>query len=413
MSLRQLLTVMIALLGATAPAWSSPALLRLSPDEIAHARALTLPEQPRAPADPSNRFADDPRAAQFGQALFLDARLSSNGQVSCATCHRPESAFADDQIFSRGLGATTRNTPSLLGSGWSRWFFWDGRSDTHWGQALSPLLDPTEQGLTRTELAAQVRRHHQAQYEAVFGRLPAVPTAPPAGPEGTPQAQAAWRALSARQRQTVDQVLANLGKALAAFQRTLYPAPARFDRFARALADGREADAQRIFNRDEVQGFRLFVGSARCIQCHNGPMFSNYQFHNTGLHDTELAQHQGHKRGMALARASDFSCLGAHSDDTGQCPSRFVGPSRDIVAGAFKTPTLRNVARTAPYMRTGELATLDEVIAHYDTGSRTPGRPGVIGNELPRLFLSRQEREQIKAFLMTLTSEHPASGADS
>lgn len=413
MSLRRHLMVMTALLGLSAPAWSNPAPLRLSPDEVAHARALALPEQPRAPADPSNRFADDPRAAQFGQALFFDVRLSANGQVSCASCHRPESAFADDQAFSRGLGVTTRNTPTLLGSGWSRWFFWDGRSDTHWGQALSPLLDPAEQGLTRTELVATVRRHHQAQYEAVFGRLPAVPTARPAGPEGTPQAQAAWRELTARQRQAIDRVLANLGKAFAAFQRTLHPAPARFDRFARALADGRDAEAQRIFNRDEVQGFRLFVGSARCIQCHNGPMFSNYQFHNTGLHDTDPVEHQGHKRGMALARASDFGCLGPHSDDSRQCPSRFVGLSRDMVAGAFKTPTLRNVARTAPYMRTGELATLDDVIAHYDAGSRTPGRAGVIGNELPRLFLSRQERDQLKAFLMTLTSAPPAPGADS
>lgn len=410
---RLFLTVLGALLGTSPLAWADPAPLRLSADEIAHARALALPEKPRPPADPSNRHADDPRAARFGQALFFDTRLSANGQVSCASCHRPDSAFADDRAFSRGLGETTRNTPTLLGSGWSRWFFWDGRSDTHWGQALSPLLDRAEHGLTRTELVAKIQQHHRLQYESVFGRLPAVPVTRSAGPEGDVRAQANWRSLPARQREAINRVLANLGKAFAAFQRTLHPAPARFDHFARALAEGRNAEAQRIFNRDEVQGFRLFVGSARCIQCHNGPMFSNYQFHNTGLHDTEPPQHQGHKRGMAQARSSDFSCLGAYSDDSAQCPSRFVGLSRDMVAGAFKTPSLRNVARTAPYMRTGELATLDDVIAHYDSGSRTPGRAGVIGNELPRLFLSDLERNQLKAFLMTLTGENPATGADS
>lgn len=385
---------------------------RFSPDELTLATSLELKSHSRPPADPSNRWADNPKAAALGKALFFDPRLSANGKISCATCHRPDTHFADTTRFSRALGSTQRNTPGLLGSSWSRWFFWDGRSDSQWAQALSPLLHPDEQGLTRTGLIHRLHQHHHASYTRLFGALPPASSLPRnAGPEGSPAAQHAWKRLSPAKRLAVNTTLANLGKAIAAYERTLIPAPARFDRFATALGRGEFAQARTTLTRDEIQGFRLFVGSARCIQCHNGPLFSNHQFHNTGLHVSDQLLHMGHADGWPRARQSDFSCLGPHSDNRQQCPSRFTGLTTNLPTGNFKTPSLRNVAHTAPYMRTGELATLDNVIEHYDLGSRTPGRPLEMGNELQRLNLTPLERQQLKAFLLTLSSESASEPA--
>lgn len=395
--------------GFTTPQ-TIPTKPRFAPDEIALAASLKLPEIPQPPADTSNRYADNKQAAAFGKALFFDTRLSANGSVACASCHRPELAFADSDRFSKGLGTALRNTPSLVGSAWSRWFFWDGRSDSQWAQALAPLLNPSEQGLTRTGLAHKIRAHYRHEYETVFGKLPSISLPHHAGSEGDLKTQAAWKALPIHKRNAVNHVLANVGKAIAAYERTLLPTPTRFDKFATALAAGRQDEARSHFTRDEMQGFRLFVGSARCIQCHNGPMLSNYQFHNTGLHESDQPLHMGHIQGIPVARASDFSCMGKYSDNPQNCPSRFVGLIQNMAAGGFKTPSLRNVSQTAPYMRTGEFATLDEVIEHYDQGARSNGRPGVIGNELARLSLTPLERKQLKAFLLTLSPDSAASG---
>lgn len=391
--------------GMPDPASTGP---RFAPDEIVLAASLKLPETLRPPADTTNRYADNPKAAALGKALFFDPRLSANGAVSCASCHQPEHVFADTVRFSRGIGTPERNTPSLIGSAWSRWFFWDGRSDSQWAQALGPLLNLKEHGLTRTGLASRIRSHYRREYEALFGKLPDAPLSFRAGPEGGAATSATWKKMPASQRTATNRVLANIGKAIAAYERTLLPAHTRFDRFAAALAEGRQDEARRHFTRDEIQGFRLFVGSARCIQCHNGPMLSNYQFHNTGLHESDQPLHMGHLQGLQDARASDFSCLGKHSDSTQNCPSRFAGLIQNMSPGGFKTPSLRNVSLTAPYMRTGEFATLDEVIEHYDQGARSSGRPGVIGNELVRLGLTPLERRQLKSFLLTLVPEPAA-----
>lgn len=377
---------------------------RFAPDEIALAASLKLDPAARPPSDASNRWADHEQAAQLGKALFFDPRLSANGRVACASCHRPEAGFADTVASSQGLAASRRNTPALFGGAWARWFFWDGRADSQWAQAIEPLLSPGEHGLTRTGLVRAVARHHGRDYVQIFGPLPVLPELA-AGPEGDARAAARWRSLPENKRRQVNQAVANIAKALAAYERTLTPAPARFDRFAAALTEGRHGEARQVLSRDEIQGFRLFVGAARCIQCHNGPLFSNQHFHNTGLHDPESDPvHVGRTSGLTLSLDNEFNCLGRYSDDTRRCALRFTGKPEQIMPGSFKTPSLRNVAQTAPYMRTGEFATLAEVIEHYDLGGRSRARPGVIGNELTRLWLDPLERRQIEAFLGTLTS---------
>ena len=129
---------------------------------------------PAAPAAPTNAVADDPAAARFGQRLFFDTRLSADGSVSCATCHDPEQSFADGLQLGEGLEQVTRHTPALWHVAHNRWFFWDGRADTLWSQALKPLETPKEHGITRLHCAHLVHDDPDLRraYEGVFGPMP-------------------------------------------------------------------------------------------------------------------------------------------------------------------------------------------------------------------------------------------------
>ncbi|MCP4333426.1 MAG: hypothetical protein GY785_12285 [Gammaproteobacteria bacterium] len=124
-----------------APAWSA--------DEILVLRSLALESLPPLPLDPSNAVADNPQAAEFGERLFLDPRLSANGGISCSTCHQPFRQFTDGMPKAQAIGTSKRNTPSIVGTAYSPWLYWDGRRDSQWAQALSPLEDPNEHGSSR------------------------------------------------------------------------------------------------------------------------------------------------------------------------------------------------------------------------------------------------------------------------
>ena len=124
------------------------------------------------PADPSNRWADDPRAADLGHRLFFDVRLSSNGRVSCASCHDPRKEFQDSTPLAQGVGTTDRRTMPIASTAYSPFLFWDGRKDSQWAQALGPLESPVEHGGKRAQYAQVIAKHYGAEYEQVFGRLP-------------------------------------------------------------------------------------------------------------------------------------------------------------------------------------------------------------------------------------------------
>jgi cytochrome c peroxidase len=349
--------------------------------ERAQILSLSLAALPAPPADASNAHADDPRAAELGRRLFHDRRLSRNGTIACANCHLPERFFMDGLPVSQGLGLARRNAPSLLGAAWSPWQFWDGRSDSLWSQVFGPLEDANEQGLSRLEIAQIVAAHYRDDYEVVFGRLPRLEGASPAD---------------------INRVVANTGKALAAFQRRLRPQPARFDAFAEALRRD-DPDALRLLGNDEQAGLRLFLGRGQCLRCHHGPLLTNHGFHNTGL---AARPGQGFDRGRAdgirQVLASEFNCRGIYSDAGGEaCPHlEFLRPGTPELVGAFKTPGLRNVAATAPYMHDGRFASLREVLEHYN---RAP-QPGMeFGHtELFPLGLTDAELLQLEAFLGTL-----------
>ena len=364
---------------------------------------LSLAALPAVPRDPSNRVADDRRAADLGHELFFDRGLSANGRVSCSSCHMPERGFQDGLRLGRGLGETSRRTIALAGVAYARWLFWDGRRDSLWAQALTPLESHVEHGITRTFAARRIATRYRRAYEDVFAELPGEVTAAlpaQAGPLGSPAQRRAWKRMTARQRDAVNQVFANLGKALAAYERMLLPAPGRFDRFAAALARQDEEAAASLLSQPEARGLMLFVGQAHCTNCHLGPLLTNGEFHNTGVPQDGARPDRGRASGLRLVVDDPFNCLGRFGDASPQeCSAlRFLVRSGPRLSGAFKVPSLRDVGGRAPYMHAGQFRTLREVLEHY----RRAPRAQVGRSELEPLALSDRQLSDIEMFLRTL-----------
>jgi len=372
-----------------------------SAGEVAAMRSLSIAGLEPLPPDPSNRFADDTAAAALGHALFFDTRFSANGRVSCASCHDPEKQFQDGTPLGQGVGRTNRRTMPVAGTAYSPWQFWDGRKDSQWAQALGPLESPVEHGGTRALYAHVLAEHYRARYERIFGPMPELAGVPRvAGPIDDPAARAAWEALPPARRDSVSRVYANIGKAIAAYERRLRPGAGRFDRYVAGVADdGRAPDG--ILSADEEAGLRLFIGRASCTQCHNGPRLTDDHFHNTGIPAVPgLPDDAGRANGARQVLGDEFNCASRYSDaGPDDCAElRFLVPEGQALVRAFKTPSLRGVAGRAPYMHAGQLGTLAGVIEHYD---RAPAAPAG-KTEVRPLRLTPRERAQIEAYLRTL-----------
>jgi cytochrome c peroxidase len=385
--------------SASAPgAWSEGQLALLESLSIA-----ALPPPPRAP---SNRVADDPAAAELGHRLFFEPRLSQNGRVSCATCHLPERLFTDGRRTSRGLADMSRNAPTLLGAAHSPWMFWDGRRDSLWAQALGPLEAAAEMGGTRVAVVRHVTQEPTlaALYTRVFGEPPAqgdgqrLPER--AGPFGSREERAAWQRMAAADRRHVDRAFANVGKAIAAYERLLQPGPSRFDRYVESLRHARDAGSS--LGEEQLRGLRLFVdvGRTQCLRCHNGPLLTNQSFHDVGTAvGADGFPDYGRFLGIQAALIDPFNCLGAFSDARAeQCGElRFVSKTHlEDEAGKFKTPTLRGLPRTGPYMHDGRFATLEAVVEHYRN------LPAAAQREVTSLEISDAESRALAAFLGSL-----------
>jgi cytochrome c peroxidase len=356
--------------------------------EIQVLRSLTLAALPPLPPDPTNRYADDPRAAEFGHLLFFDKRLSSNGKVGCVTCHQPERDFTDGRPLARGVGRTDRNAPTIVGAAYNAWFFWDGRKDSQWSQALASMENPVEQNLSRAKALDILRRDrdYARRYREIFGELPRADD-----PDGPTRAFVA------------------IGKSIAAYERAIRPGVSRFDRYVEAIAQGREPPADGRLSLDEELGVRalLRVRQSQCLRCHNGPLFTNGAFHNIGSQNREDADNeQGRIQGVEKAVADEFNCLSRWSDAPKEACAELVFARRGEkqLVGAFKVPTLRNVSKTGPYMHNGRIPTLEDVIWHYRTSSGGP----VGQSELEAATLTGAEFDQLQAFLKTLEARPDA-----
>lgn len=369
---------------------------------------------PPPPPDPTNRVADSAPAALLGQRLFFETRLSDSGRMACATCHRPLLGWSNGQPLGQGTGRPTRlHVPTLWNVAYNRWFFWDGRADTAWTQALEPLENPAEIGTNRVRLARLVAADPvlRPAYVEAFGPPPsfADPARFPADampePFNTESAlHQAWTAMTPADQDAVDRVFTNLGKSLAAFERRLVSRNAPFDRFVEGL---REDDPAKLaaLSIEAKRGLRLFIGRGNCRACHSGPSFSNGEFHSLGLPESASFFESGRLRGITMLRMNPLNGVGRYSDDPGASPARFLPKDAHETFNQVKTPTLRNVAQTAPYMHNGRMRTLNEVLRFY---SDRHGAQRVAPQDealLRPLQLTGREIADLTAFLESLTGE--------
>ncbi len=411
LALRSALCVLMVLAtGCTPP---EPAFW--SDSERAVLRSLSIASLPPRPASQSNRVADDPRAVVLGQALFFDTRLSAAGDQSCASCHQPDKYFTDGRARGRGVKDLTRNTPGLIGAAWQTWFYWDGRRDSLWAQALIPIEAPDEMAGSRMATVRLVTSDptYREQYSELFGAVPPVlnhgDLPAHAGAFTDAAGKDAWLRLPLATRQDINRVYANIGKTIAAFERTLVPQPNRFDHYVSTLLADGEAAAGALLAPAERNGAKLFIDATRtrCLQCHSGPLLTNGGFHNIGSGGASGENLDfGRMFGVQSVLLDEFNCNGPYSDAAPDDCSALRFLSREQhgdTAGAFKVPSLRNVGETAPYFHDGRFATLEDVMQHYIA----PPADG--SSELVALALTATQVAELSAFLRTLSAPAPSA----
>jgi cytochrome c peroxidase len=373
-----------------------------SDEEITVLRSLWIGSLPPLPIDPSNAVVDNPQAVQFGKKLFSDTRFSANNKISCATCHKSEVAFSDNKPLAEGIGTSTRRGMPIIGMAYFKWFFWDGRSDSLWSQALGPFENPTEHGITRCRVVLLVIKHYRQEYEEIFGPLPdlsAQNCPEKAAPLlGDPVSLKLWNDMKPGDREAVNRVFSNIGKAIAAFERLILPTPSRFDQYVEALLKGDREKTKTIMSEEEVEGMRLFIGKGNCIKCHSGPLFVDDDFHNIKVPG---GLDKGRAEGMEKVLADEFNCYGKYSDaEPEECVAlNAMVADKEKYRDAFKTPTLRNVVERAPYMHSGQFKTIAKVLAFYQYPFDFD-----LMLEFGHSALSDKDLEKIEAFLHALSS---------
>ena len=341
--------------------------------------------------------ADNPQTPEkiaLGEKLFHDKRFSSTGEVSCATCHAADKAFTDGPLsVSEGIRKLTgtRNAPTVINSAYFSAMFWDGRSPSLEDQARHPFVNPVEMGLPDHKPILDVvgkDPEYRAQFQKVFG----VP----------------GEAVSMTQ----------VTQAIAAFERTLIAGDSPFDRFYFGGDGTALTPAQK-------RGFDVFVNQGRCVSCHvveqTQALFTDNRFHNVGVGINDIQGDVPHLAAEFLKAKATLAEVDVKvlSDKKTSELGRFAVTRGFDDLGSFKTPTLRNVALTAPYMHDGKLKTLREVVVHYNNGGVTVADAPVndfLSGGIRPLNLTDAQIDDLVAFMEALTSPQfahlapPASG---
>lgn len=364
----------------------------------------TISQQSR---DPSNAVVNNLEAITLGERLFNDVRLSNNKKIACASCHIKALAFSDNRKVAKGMRLGSRNTPSLLNTAEQNWFFWDGRKDSLWAQALSSIENPAEHDFTRMEIFHFISadQHYREKYLRVFSRQKqSLPTLEElkkypekAGPESTIDHLIAWKQLSKEQRQRVNRVFSNIGKVIAAFVSTLKNKPSRFDQFIEEVSIKGESI---VLNQSEQRGLKLFISQdVGCSNCHRGGLLSNGEFHNigTGIRGRD----NGRSEVIDAVIRDKFNCTGKYSDaKPEECLElKYTNKDKHVLSGAYKTPSLRNLSKTAPYMHDGRFTDLQQVINYYVNLDEIK----VKETDLPMMKkLSKEDQTDLLNFLLAL-----------
>lgn len=342
----------------------------------ASASELGLPPVPIPVDNPQT-----PEKIALGDKLFHDVRFSADGKVSCATCHAQSKGFTDNLPVSEGFNGLTgtRNAPTVLNSAYMTSLFWDGREPDLEGQSKQPPINPVEGGLPNHEPILEIVRDDR-DYARAFRKVFAV--------------------------RPDDISMDHVAKAIASFERTVVAGNSPFDRYY-------YADANDAMTEEQIKGLAVFTGKGRCVSCHTieqtQALFTDNRFHNIGI---------GFKRiqGEEAETAKQFQKArrsGANVDVTVLTQQnmselgRFAVTDNLTEVGSFKTPTLRNIDHTAPYMHDGSLATLEDVVDFYNNGGRveeTDPLSGFLSGGIRPLELTDAEKQQLSAFMKALTS---------
>jgi cytochrome c peroxidase len=412
-------------------------------------KGLAPAELPPAVSDPSNAWADDPLAARLGEKLFFDAGFSGklldldndgaatslgvigqSGKVACSGCHMKEAAFLDTRSLfkeiSLGTGWTERRTPSLFDIGQASIVMWGGGRSTLYSQVFGPVENPLEMNSSRLFFAQWIHQNYRAEYESVFGAGALAPIAdaarfPPLTPDttgckltqdvdhpreqppheiyechGIPGDGAEYDGMAPTDQELVTRVVVNAGKAVAAYERLLVCGQSRFDAWV-------QGDATAL-SEAEQRGAKLFVGKAKCVNCHFGPYLSDQKFHNLGLEEKETQSKifNGNDRGAARDLVTALSDpVGIHTQysdgDDGRMPKE-IPPEYE---GAFRTPTLRCVSQRPSFMHHGLLKSLEDVVRFFNRGG-DPAGTYVGVSVLEPLGLTTEEEADLVAFLRSL-----------
>ena len=344
---------------------------------IAGEPPLGLPQIPIPADNPQS-----PEKIELGDKLFHDKRFSSDGTVSCATCHDAEKAFTDSPLsVSEGIRKLTgtRNAPTIINSVYFKKFFWDGRSKDLEDQSQHPFVNPVEMGLKDHEPILKIVRtdpEYTAAFKKVFNK-------------------------------SGDQItMKEVTRAIAAFERTIVAGDSPFDRWY--FGGDKEA-----MSPEAIRGFQVFVGQGRCVSCHvieqTQALFTDNRFHNIGVGINDIQDDVPDLAGAFLnakAQGTDVDVAVLTDKKTSEL-GRFAVSDRLDEMGAFKTPTLRNIAVTAPYMHDGSLQTLEETVIHYNNGGVTNEGDRVndfLSGGIRPLDLSDQQIKDLVAFMEALTS---------
>jgi cytochrome c peroxidase len=323
-----------------------------------------------------------PEKIALGEKLFNDKRFSTTGEVSCATCHDAKKGFTDSPLkVSEGINKLTgtRNAPTVINSIYFKSMFWDGRSPDLEDQALHPFINPVEMGLKDHQPILDIvtsDAEYVAAFKNVFGKSGA------------------------------DVTMKEVTQAIAAFERTIVSGNSPFDRYFY----GGEVGA---LTEQQIKGFDLFVNKGRCVSCHvieqTQALFTDNRFHNVGVGINDIQDEVPELAGEYIGaniRADEVDMEVLTNKSSSEL-GRFALTTEFDDLGSFKTPTLRNIDVTAPYMHDGSLATLRDVIVHYNNGGVTvEGNPvnDFLSGGIRPLNLTDEEIDALVTFMEALTS---------
>jgi cytochrome c peroxidase len=416
-----LVAVVVALTAAcsSSSTGSSTCLDGVSHDDCVKLAALALPQA--LPPARGNAHADEFNVVLLGFHVFFDSRFSKNLNVRCESCHSVDYGFADNQpVPIAGLGHGARNAPTIFNAARYQTVFWDGRADTLWSQPLFALENTAEMDFTRLEIVHLLNAVYTKEYGNAFGPLPDFSDSARFPARGAP-GDAAYDAMAAEDKDLVNGVVANVGKALEGYMRKVATGPSVVDAYlakkfgspeaasggAAGAAPAQAVPATGTLTPQQEHGMAVFA-NAGCLQCHGGPQLSDSQFHNLGVPAiADQPLDPGHSEAaIATLDNNPFNAAGPFFEGV---PSDVPAPAPPVLGG-FRTPSLRNLPKSAPYGHNGSFASLGDIVDFHlqGGGSDSTTFVGSVDPLIKPSPLSSDDRAALIEFLNALVGSYPA-----